>query len=230
MSSDPRNDYLAAYRRSVATPPAVRDANLQAVFERAAAIEAEPAPASRWAASVLVLKITTAALITTGLGWAAVSAVSSEDTTDAPVAAVAAPEPTPSPAPAPAPEAPPSPPAQPPAAPEVTAAPGAPAPIRPRAAVPSETSEASDRLREEIALLESAQTHLVAGRLIQAEQSLREHARRFPRGSLAVERTAWRAIVACSANGSQPKAAARSFLLTHGDSPLGAKVKAKCGL
>ena len=66
--SDLRNDYLAAYRRSVQSPTGVREANLQAVLERAAAIDDEPAPA-RWAASALVLKLTTVVVLGSGLGW-----------------------------------------------------------------------------------------------------------------------------------------------------------------
>ena len=40
MTADPRNDYLAAYRRSVESPPGARENNLQAVLERAGQLEA----------------------------------------------------------------------------------------------------------------------------------------------------------------------------------------------
>ena len=93
-----------------------------------------------------------------------------------------------------------------------------------------EPQAAADRLREELALLEGAQQHLRDGKIAQANRALREHARRFPQGTLSVERSAWSAIAACSGSGPQPKAAARSFILTHEDTPLGAKVKVECGL
>lgn len=235
MTADPRNDYLAAYRRSVESPPGARENNLQAVLERAGQLEAaEPAPA-RWAASALILKLTTVALVTTGLGWGAVSVLSEDAPQPAVNAVTPAPEvtqPAPparaaslaSPATISKPE-PAAPTPQPIAVPET-------APRHPTVAPKPESKPeaAADRLREEIALLDSAQRHLAAGHIAQADRVLREHARRFPRGTLSLERSAWSAIAACSGSGPQPKAAARSFILTHADTPLGAKVKAECDL
>lgn len=225
--TDPRQDYLAAYRRSTACPPETRASNLQAVFERAAAIDDVPAQPARWAAALLVLKITTVTVLSGGVGWAVVTALSDDA--------------APSPAPVSVAETPNAPPAAPPVsrpvattvlppAESIEEAPPVEAPIRrPRPAAQT-TETVGDELREELALLEEAQSHLRAGQHSQAAASLREHARRFPQGALSTERSAWRAIVACSSAGSQPQAAARSFILTHGDTPLAAKVKAECKL
>lgn len=224
MTRDVRDDYLAAYRRSVSTPSGVQQANLSAVLERAAALEAEPAPRARWAAAGLVLKISTVAVLTAGLGYAAL-----RPSTD--------PVPTVAPEVEPRAEAvPPAPPPTPRSAPPKTPAPRpveAPAP-RPTRAEPQRPTVAAaspaDLLRQELALLEAAQRHLDAGRHQAASASLAEHARRFPQGALATERAAWRAIVACAGSSAQPRAAARSFILTHGDTPLAAKVKQACDL
>ncbi len=226
------NDYLAAYRRSVSTPAGVRGRNLQAVLERAGRIHALEEPQRpRRAASALVLKITTIAVLTAGAGWGAMRAFSSPvpagrphvaDAVRAPVVSAAAPAPSVPPLPAVRPA-------------RVSAEPSAPAPPA-TVRAPSKTSStptaetAADRLREEVALLELARTHLDTGRLDDARSALRRHARLFPHGTLAEERSAWSAIVSCSRGGTQPTAAARSFLLTHGGTPLAARVKAECGL
>ncbi len=236
MTADPRHDYLAAYRRSVESSVQVRDANLQAVLQRANRVDAVQAGPTRWAASALfikVIKVTTVAVATTGLGWGAVS-VLSKDARPPVVTTTSAPA-TPTPVPAPLP---PSWPAQrsKTAAVIPTPPPDEPTPIVTPASAPRvhattpKPEAAADRLREEIALLESAQQHLAAGRVAQADRALRDHAHRFPQGTLSIERSAWSAIAACSGSGPQPKAAARSFILTHGDTPLGAKVKVMCGL
>ncbi|MEM6296152.1 MAG: hypothetical protein AAGA54_33075 [Myxococcota bacterium] len=227
--TDERTDYLAAYRRSAATPPGVREDNLAAIYERAAAIdEEEAAPRTRWAASALVLKISTAALLTTGVGVAV--AMSQREPTPEPVASAAAPSPS-----APVATAVPRPPAAPK---EVTAEPAQPEPVplqapapTPRARKkPSAPQTSPDQLEQELTLIESAREHLEAGRRDDARRSLREHARRFPAGTLATEREAWAAIVQCGGESSQPRAAARSFVLTHEDTPLAAKVKRACKL
>lgn len=235
MTADPRNDYLAAYRRSVESSTEIRDANLAAVLERSGHAEAAEATPTRWAASALIIKFTTVALVTTGVGWGAVSVFAGDIPPPAPTefasaerastAATPAPPAQRSRAAALAPSPPPSEPALEPAAAPPPAAPRArnvPAKPKPRAA--------ADRLGEELALLENAQQHLRDGKIAQADQALREHARRFPQGTLSVERSAWRAIAACAGSGPQPKAAARSFVLTHEDTPLGAKVKVECDL
>lgn len=221
--TDPRHDYLAAYRRSIETPGGVRADNLQAVLDRAAAIEETPEPA-RWAAAVLVFKIGSVAILGAGLGWAGLQAI--EPSAEPPAAVVEVAEhseapPPPRPAPSPAVAA---------TVPTPEPDPVVPAVIRPTRVASKPKPEAADQLREELALLESARAHLRAGRRTEAAQSLSEHARRFPQGNLSTERSAWRAIVACSGTGSQPQAAARSFILTHGDTPLAAKVKAECKL
>lgn len=236
MTADPRNDYLAAYRRSVDSSTEIRDANLAAVLERAGHVAAVEPATTRWAASALIIKFTTVALVTTGLGWGAVSVLSDDSPPPPPPpapVAVAAAQPTPAPTSTPhraqgsrattvAPMPPPS-----ESAPEpLLAVPSAP---RVHTVAPEPLAD-DDRLREELALLEDAQQHLRSGEIGQANRALREHARRFPQGTLWVERSAWSAIAACSGAGPQPKAAARSFILTHEDTPLGAKVKVECGL
>lgn len=225
--TDPRQDYLAAYRRSTASPPGTRESNLRAVLDRAAALDDPPAQPARWAAALLVLKITTVTVLSGGVGWALVTALSDDAT--APPSPVSVAE---------TPEAPPAaPPAVRPAAAVVSPplevveeAPPTEAPVRRARPVVRTTDTVADELREELALLEAAQSYLRAGQHSKATASLREHARRFPQGALSTERSAWRAIVACSSAGSQPQAAARSFILTHGDTPLAAKVKAECNL
>lgn len=234
MTADPRNDYLAAYRRSVESPSGVRDANLQAVLERAGHVEAAQGTPTRWAASALIIKFTTVALVTTGLGWGAVS-VLSDDAPQPTTKAVASDQPALTPAAAPRPtqrsKASAVVPVAPPTAPALEPVSATPSAPRSRAVTPKpEPQAAADRLREELALLEGAQQHLRDGKIAQANQALREHARRFPQGTLSVERSAWSAIAACSGSGPQPQAAARSFVLTHEDTPLGAKVKVECGL
>ncbi|MGH1340202.1 MAG: hypothetical protein ACRBN8_01525 [Nannocystales bacterium] len=236
MTADPRHDYLAAYRRSVESPSGALDANLQAVLERAghgSGVEATP---KRWAASVLVVKFATAALVTTGLGWGAVSMLTDDaPPTTARAVAPAEPDAPKAPAPRPAsrsvPAAPPPAPAlasSEPAQPPATARPSTP---RVRTSAPTPESQgAADRLREELALLERAQKHLRAGNIAAANRALQDHARRFPQGTLSIERSAWTAIAACSGTGPQPKAAARSFVLTYKDTPLSAKVKTECSL
>ncbi|MFN3183055.1 MAG: hypothetical protein ACE37F_13735 [Nannocystaceae bacterium] len=175
---------------------------------------------------MLGLKITSVAVVGAGLGWAGVRAAS-----DAPadhVASTAQVHEDPAPAAAPPMVAEPAPAVVPTPAPAKETLRAAASPSPRRASKP--TDAVADELREELALLEAAQAHLRAGRHAEAAASLREHARRFPQGALSTERSAWRAIVACSGSGPQPKAAARSFILTHGDTPLAAKVKAECEL
>lgn len=225
--TDPRQDYLAAYRRSTASPPETRASNLRAVLDRGAAIDDVPAQPARWAAALLVLKITTVTVLSGGVGWGVVTALWDDA--------------APPPSPVSVAETPDAPPVVPPVVRPAAAA-GIPsaepveeprleeAPVRRARPNPSATDTVADELREELALLEAAQSHLRAGQHSKATASLREHARRFPQGALSTERSAWRAIVACSSGGSQPQAAARTFVLTHGDTPLAAKVKAECKL
>jgi TolA-binding protein len=84
----------------------------------------------------------------------------------------------------------------------VAPAPAELAPARVRAS-PAEVSQVavrrkpSDRLAEEVELLSRAQTELRAGRFDTALRSLEEHARKFPRGTLAQERRATRIQALC---------------------------------
>ena len=62
----------------------------------------------------------------------------------------------------------------------------------------SPTRRPSDRLAEEVALLSRAQADLHAGRFSAALSVLAEHRRKFPRGTLAQERSAARVRALCA--------------------------------
>jgi outer membrane protein assembly factor BamD (BamD/ComL family) len=73
--------------------------------------------------------------------------------------------------------------------------------VRPSPAEVSQVAvrkQPSDRLAEEVELLSRAQTELRSGRYDTALRSLEEHARKFPRGTLAQERRATRIQALCS--------------------------------
>lgn len=88
--------------------------------------------------------------------------------------------------------------------------------------------EAPSTLAEEIALLEKIRAALLADAPTRALDHVREHARRFPRGVLAQEREALRAVAMCTAGQSGGRAKAKSFTRAHPQSPLVAKVRAAC--
>ena len=86
-------------------------------------------------------------------------------------------------------------------------------------------------LAEEARLLKQAQQALRAGQPQAALTALAEHQRRFPRGQLALERSAARVTALC-ALGRTPQAVseARIFLQQHPQSGLSQQVRASCGL
>ena len=103
----------------------------------------------------------------------------------------------------------------------------APGPVKPGAA----PAHALPPLAEEARLLKQAQQALRAGQPQAALAALAEHQRRFPRGQLALERSAARVTALC-ALGRTPEAlsAARAFLQQHPQSGLSQQVRASCGL
>jgi RNA polymerase sigma-70 factor (ECF subfamily) len=82
----------------------------------------------------------------------------------------------------------------------------------------------------EIALLSEAQKALSAGQPERALQFLDEHARTFPRGTLAEERTAARIVALCKLGRvAKAKSEAAAFLQRLPDSPLSERVRVACG-
>lgn len=85
-------------------------------------------------------------------------------------------------------------------APVVAPADLAPAPLvlEPAVASKSRAARSSDRLAEEVAILERAEAQLHAGRHAAALTVLDEHRRKFPKGALAQERVAARVQALCA--------------------------------
>jgi hypothetical protein len=84
---------------------------------------------------------------------------------------------------------------------------------RPRVITPAktETSEAPDPTAAELELVARARTALNGGDLSTALDALDEHARRFPKGALAEERAAYRAIVLCRSKAADAPTARLEF-------------------
>jgi RNA polymerase sigma-70 factor (ECF subfamily) len=82
----------------------------------------------------------------------------------------------------------------------------------------------------EIALLSEAQRALSGGQPEKALQFLDEHARVFPHGALAEERTAARIVALCKLGRVvRARNEATAFLQRLPDSPLAERVRAACG-
>jgi len=82
----------------------------------------------------------------------------------------------------------------------------------------------------EIALLSEAQKALSGGQPERALQFLDEHARTFPRGTLAEERVAARIIALCKLGRvAKARSEAAAFLQKLPDSPLAERVRVACG-
>ncbi|HEX9295885.1 MAG TPA: hypothetical protein VF881_08615 [Polyangiaceae bacterium] len=104
------------------------------------------------------------------------------------------------------------------------------APSRPPdpAAAPSRVASHTT-LEREIALLREAHEALRAAEPGRALDVLDQHAERFPRGALAEERRAVRAIALCQAKpGSAARAQAETFLRSAPESPLVERVRSAC--
>jgi len=121
-------------------------------------------------------------------------------------------------------------------------APGVPsaAPPEPTRASTSEVSRAvdspkaqsrssRDNLSEEVALLSRAETELHAGRPAKALTALAEHQRRFPRGTLAEERTAARIQALCALGRTEEaNTQLRQLLHISPNSPLEQRARQAC--
>ena len=95
-------------------------------------------------------------------------------------------------------------------------------PVRP---VAKETGN----LAEEARLLREAEIARRAGDVARATSLLDEHARRFPRGALAIERDAARVLVLCDAGrATDARRLAARFLRRHPRSPLADRVRSAC--
>jgi hypothetical protein len=82
-------------------------------------------------------------------------------------------------------------------------------------------------LADETALLRDADRALRAGDTSTAMERLDEHATRFPKGTLAPERSAERLIVLCEV-GAADQRAISEFLAERSSSPLAARVRRAC--
>jgi hypothetical protein len=101
---------------------------------------------------------------------------------------------------------------------------------RVRSASPAERSADEQAVSEELGILLRAQTAMRAGRPEAALAALDEHARRFPLGALAEERSSERVFALCALGrtGEAHVEAAR-FLSAFPRSPAAARVSASCG-
>lgn len=117
----------------------------------------------------------------------------------------------------------------PPSAVVVSAAPSAVA--KPSAAASSTVASVAsvDPLKEETALLASAQSALAQGDASRALAITEDHAARFPNGVLAGERKAVRALALCKAGRKEEgRAEAQPLVARAPDSPLAQRVAAAC--
>jgi hypothetical protein len=102
-------------------------------------------------------------------------------------------------------------------------------PVLPRASAPVVASSATaEDLESETSLLQRAQRALAGGDPKEALAVLAEHARRFPRGALAVERAGVQAIAACRAGQSRGRLDAERFLARYPTSPMAHRVRSAC--
>jgi hypothetical protein len=84
-------------------------------------------------------------------------------------------------------------------------------------------------LAEEVRLLQDAQRSLKGGQPGAALMVLAEHERRFPKGQLAVERSAVRIAALCAlGRTAEAKQRGAAFLARHGGSAIAEQVRASC--
>lgn len=181
--------------------------------------------AAAGAGAGLVLKLGASALVLGGLAvfalprWASTTASSPKANV---VATASAPR---------APEA--AAPASPTTAPVVPAGEPAPEerPVRTRstASGASSVEHGAPPLAEEVRLLKAAQKALNAGNAAAALEALAEHQRRFPRGQLALERSAVRIGALCAlGRTAEARRAGAAFLERHASSTLAEQVRGSC--
>jgi len=93
----------------------------------------------------------------------------------------------------------------------------------------SANGSSADGLAEEVALLKAAQTALGSGRPSDALASLDQHVARFPKGALALEQRALRAMALCASGRSDEGRRISDALSTSAPgSPLAERVAAAC--
>ena len=109
-----------------------------------------------------------------------------------------------------------------------------PALATPRPAQPRgrpQVPQVEDSLGAEVELLRRAQQARAAGDSGEALRLLSEHAQRFPRGSLRMEREVSRILVYCeSGQRARGVSLAERFLSRNASSPAAARVRGACGL
>jgi tetratricopeptide (TPR) repeat protein len=93
-----------------------------------------------------------------------------------------------------------------PQATEPPSEPNTPASTKSSGASVGESSRTGNEIRAEVALLSKAQAALSRGRPQEALEAIAEHARRFPRGALAEERSATRVRTLCALGRTQEAA------------------------
>ena len=106
----------------------------------------------------------------------------------------------------------------------------APAPVqRPRpVAPPSDPTPSVQDLDQEVVLVAAARTALSSRLWTKAIAQLDEHARRFPSGALAEERSALRAMAACLSDAADARTTVLGFNSRYPGSPYHRDIKAAC--
>ncbi len=100
---------------------------------------------------------------------------------------------------------------------------------RPRAVAPPTTEvAATDSEGAELQLVASARTSIADGDFTTALAVLDEHARRFPKGVLAEERSAYRAIALCRSGAADARTAQLQFNSSYPGSHHHRSIKAAC--
>lgn len=103
------------------------------------------------------------------------------------------------------------------------------APPAPRVAAGASAEHAVPSLDEEVRLLREAQRSLKGGQPGAALTVLAEHERRFPKGQLALERSAVRIAALCAlGRTAEAKQRGAAFLARHGGSAIAEQVRASC--
>lgn len=103
------------------------------------------------------------------------------------------------------------------------------APARSPRSRPAASSYTADDLEAELALIKRATEAKKAGRYADGLAALREHAKRFPRGIMADERTVLKAELFCAAGRVQEAdALVEEFLRAHAGSALAGRMRNVC--
>ncbi|MGH1346241.1 MAG: tetratricopeptide repeat protein [Nannocystales bacterium] len=100
--------------------------------------------------------------------------------------------------------------------------------LRPPAPPRRDAATSPNRLAAEVALITLARTHLAERKNASALSSFQRHAREFPNGALAEERSAWVAILQCRLGRDGGRQSAAAFLVAHPNSPHVRRVRKTC--